>query len=110
MLCMFQKLCEGEDHQTLLLHTEVRWLSKGNFLVHLAELWDMFLSLFTELWDVVLIFVYHMETNAHNKKQKRKAETLFSALNNSNTKARIFYLADLFEYVNQLNNTTRAKH
>ena len=25
---LYQKLCEGEDHQTLLLHTEVRWLSK----------------------------------------------------------------------------------
>ena len=36
--CLFQKLCEGEDHQTLLLHTEVRWLSKGNSLVRLAEL------------------------------------------------------------------------
>ena len=35
---LFQKLCEGEDHQTLLLHTEVRWLSEGNSLVRLAEL------------------------------------------------------------------------
>ena len=35
---LFQKLCEDEDHQTLHLHTEVRWLSKGNSLVRLAEL------------------------------------------------------------------------
>ena len=56
---LFQKLCEGEDHQTLFLHTEVRWLSKENSLVCLVELWDM-----------VLIFVHHMETNAHSKKQK----------------------------------------
>ena len=56
---LFQKLYEGEDHQTLFLHTEVRWLSKGNSLVCLVELWDM-----------VLIFVHHMETNAHSKKQK----------------------------------------
>ena len=35
---LFQKLCEGEDHQTLLLHTEVRWLYKENSLVRLAEL------------------------------------------------------------------------
>ena len=33
---LFQKLCEGEDHQTLLGHTEVWWLSKRNFLVRLA--------------------------------------------------------------------------
>ena len=35
---LFQKLCEDKNHQTLLLHTEVRWLSKGNSLVRLAEL------------------------------------------------------------------------
>ena len=35
---LFQKLCEDEDHQTLFLHTKVRWLSKGNSLVRLAEL------------------------------------------------------------------------
>ena len=35
---LFQKLCEEEDHQTLLLHTKVRWLSKGNSFVRLAEL------------------------------------------------------------------------
>ena len=59
---------------------------------------------------MVLVFVYHMETNAHSKKQKRKAETLFTALNNSNTKARIFYLADLFEHVNQLNKTLQGRN
>ena len=36
--CLFQKLCKGEDYQTLLLRTEVRWLSKGNSLVRLAKL------------------------------------------------------------------------
>ena len=51
-----------------------------------------------------------MKTNAHSKKQKHKAETLFSALNNSNTKARIFYLADLFEHVNQLNKALQGRN
>ena len=59
---------------------------------------------------MVLVFVYHMETNAHSKKQKRKAETLFSALNNSNTKARIFYLADSYEHANQLNKTLQGRN
>ena len=59
---------------------------------------------------MVLVFVYHMETNAHCKKQKRKAETLFSVLNNSNTKVRIFYLTDLFEHVNQLNKTLQGRN
>ena len=83
-------------HQTFLFHTEVRWLSKRNSLV--------------ELWDMVLIFVHHMETNAQSKKQNCKAETLFSTLNNSNIKARIFYLADLFEHVNQLNKTLQGQN
>ena len=61
---------------------------------------------------MVLIFAHHMETNAHSKKQKCKAETLFSALNNINrpTKVRIFYLADLFEHVNQLNKTLKGRN
>ena len=59
---------------------------------------------------MILIFVHHMETNAHSKKQKCKADTLFSALNNSNTKAKIFYLDDLFEHVNQLNKTLQGRN
>ena len=96
---LFPQLCEDEDHQTLILHTEVSWLSKGNSLVRLAELWDM-----------VLIFVHHMETSAHSKKQKDKAETLFLALNKSDTKAKIFYLADLFKHVNQPNKTLQGQN
>ena len=53
---LFQKLCEGEDHKTLLLHIEVRWLSKGNFLVRLAQLWTWFLSLFIT-WKLTLVVV-----------------------------------------------------
>ena len=96
---LFHKLCEGEDHQTLLMHTEVWWLSKGNSLVRLAEMWDM-----------VLILVHHTETQACSKKQKGKAETLFSATNNTDTKARIFYLVDLFAHVNQLNETLQGRN
>jgi len=96
---LFQKLSKGEDHQALFMHPEVRWLSKGNSLVRLAE-----------LWDTVLIFVYHMETHACSKKQKGNAGTLFSAMNNTNTKARIFYLADLFVHVNQLNKTLQGRN
>ena len=102
MLCMtacFRNYVRVRTTRHFSLHTEVRWLSKGNFLVCLAELWDM-----------ILIFVHHMETNAHSKKQKCKAETLFSALNNSNTKVRIFYLADLFEHINQLNKTLQGRN
>jgi len=37
---VFQKLCANMDaeHETLLFHTETRWLSKGNMLARLFEL------------------------------------------------------------------------
>uniref|UniRef100_A0A3B4YYJ5 SCAN domain-containing protein 3-like n=1 Tax=Seriola lalandi dorsalis TaxID=1841481 RepID=A0A3B4YYJ5_SERLL len=37
---LFAQLCEDEAHQTLLLHTEVRWLSRGRVLVRFVELQD----------------------------------------------------------------------
>uniref|UniRef100_A0A0L8HH86 DUF4371 domain-containing protein n=1 Tax=Octopus bimaculoides TaxID=37653 RepID=A0A0L8HH86_OCTBM len=83
---IFQKLCEN-DHQTLLMHTEVRWLSKGDSLLRLAEMWTMALS-----------FVNLMKSQACPKKQIDKANALFSAMNEDDTKAKIFYLADLFSH------------
>uniref|UniRef100_A0A3B1IGG6 Uncharacterized protein n=1 Tax=Astyanax mexicanus TaxID=7994 RepID=A0A3B1IGG6_ASTMX len=44
---IFAQLCEDETHQTLLLHTEVRWLSRGKFLIKTAYLADIF-SLYNE--------------------------------------------------------------
>ena len=37
---IFKALCEdmGSHHTTLLLHTEVRWLSRGNVIVRMVEL------------------------------------------------------------------------
>ena len=75
---LFQQLCADEEHQVLLMHTEVRWLSKGNTLVRLAEMWHM-----------VLAFVQHMKSEASSKKQKDKAKTLFSVINTDDTKAKI---------------------
>lgn len=35
---LFAQLCKDEAHETLLLHTEVGWLSRGQVLVRFMEL------------------------------------------------------------------------
>ncbi|XP_067126888.1 SCAN domain-containing protein 3-like [Centruroides vittatus] len=77
---LFKLFCEeqNEDHVRLLLHTEVRWLSKGNCLKRFIELFD---SLKKFLID--------------------KPEMKF--LLTTNGKAYVSYLADIFEKLNILN-------
>ncbi|XP_067126189.1 protein FAM200C-like [Centruroides vittatus] len=77
---LFKLFCEeqNEDHVQLLLHTEVRWLSKGNCLKRFIELFD---SLKKFLID--------------------KPEMKF--LLTTNGKAYVSYLADIFEKLNILN-------
>ena len=65
------------------------------FVLQNSGTWFLFLSI---TWKLALI--------AKNKKIK----TLFLALNKSNTKAKIFYLADLFKHVNQLNKTLQGQN
>lgn len=75
---LFAQLCEDEAHQTLLLHTEVRWLSRGKVLVRFLELQDKILeflrnqnTLLEQLTDVFWIktayladiFTLYNETN-----------------------------------------------
>ena len=41
---LFQTFCDKEDFKKLLLHTEVRWLSKGNSLGRLVNMWKAVLD------------------------------------------------------------------
>ena len=51
---MFSKVCDDnnetyiymllEDYNHIILHTEVRWLSKGNFLVRFHKLYSSILE------------------------------------------------------------------
>uniref|UniRef100_A0A5S6QHT2 Uncharacterized protein n=1 Tax=Trichuris muris TaxID=70415 RepID=A0A5S6QHT2_TRIMR len=47
---LFRQLCEenGEDFDTLLLYTEVRWLSKGNCLQRFVALWDSIVAFMSD--------------------------------------------------------------
>ncbi|GFW51603.1 SCAN domain-containing protein 3 [Trichonephila clavipes] len=77
---LFNLFCEeqNEDHVRLLLHTEVRWLSKGNCL-------KRFMELFYTLSDFL------------NDKPEMKH------LLTTDGKAFVSYLADIFEKLNILN-------
>ena len=58
---IFTALCSemGSDHTTLLLHTDVRWLSRGKVLTRFFELKD----------DIKKFFIdhkFHLSEHLHN--------------------------------------------
>ena len=78
---LFEKLCEemGSNHKSLLLHTEIRWLSRGKVLTRLAE-----------LRREVAIF---LENRCNFAKYLRDEEFVL----------RLTCLADIFSRLNELN-------
>lgn len=80
---VFQKLCANMDaeHETLLFHTETRWLSKGNMLARLFE-----------LREELKVFLIDKGMNyLHEQLCEPKIEM------------QIAYLADIFAHLNHLN-------
>lgn len=83
---LFSKLCEENDEvfNQLLLHTEVRWLSKGVCLQRLVDLFDSTTEFLSEINPVL--------------SDKLK-----------NNKNHIFYLADLFGKFNNVQTKLQGK-
>jgi zinc finger BED domain-containing protein 5/7/8/9 len=84
---IFRQLCAemGEEHENLLLHSEVRWLSRGKVLNRLFE-----------LRDPLRIFL------------SSKNSDLTAHLEDVNWVATLAYLADIFEHLNTLNTSMQG--
>ena len=87
---LFAKLCKDmdSDHETLLFHTSVRWLSKGNMLARVYEMRDE-LNLFLE---------------AHGKLD------LLTSFTSEGFQLALAYLVDIFEVLNNLNKKLQGKN
>ena len=84
--CLFRKLCQEKDEefQRLLLHTEVRWLSKGNCLRRLHD-----------LFDTVVKFLQEVDANLSKELSNRRVD--------------LAYLSDIFDKLNELNLKLQGK-
>ena len=87
--CMFARLCENmqKDHMTLLLHTEARWLSRGEVLSRVFELRQ----------ELLLFF-----------KENNKA-SFCECLESTNWQMKLAYLADIYQHLNNLNKHAGCK-
>lgn len=77
---LFRLLCEenDEEFQRLLLHTDIRWLSKGNCLLR-----------FYSLFDTVVQFIENIDSELANSLKLMKND--------------IAYLSDIFSILNDVN-------
>ncbi|KAJ4926504.1 hypothetical protein JOQ06_008677 [Pogonophryne albipinna] len=85
---LFETLCHenGTEHDQLLLHTDVRWLSRGKTLLRLYELRN----------EVVVFLTEHLHP-------------LAVQLEDDKWVARLAYLADVFTKLNELNLSLQGK-
>ncbi|KAL4112420.1 hypothetical protein QTP88_016213 [Uroleucon formosanum] len=78
---IFKIICSDSEYETLLFHTEVRWLSKGNMLARLFS-----------LKEEVTVFL-----------TEKKMIDLLKGVCDHKFEMHLAYLVDIFEHLNKLN-------
>ena len=83
---IFANFCKDMDssYVRLLLHTKIRWLSKGNFLKRFVSLYDSIVEFLDNSEDKIFLI-------------------------DADNKAMVFYLADIFGKLNELNKDLQGK-
>ena len=86
---LFKAFCDdlGKEHQHLLFHTKVRWLSRGKVLSRVAEL-------VTE----VAVFL-----------REHGSVELATSFDDNRFQLKVFYLADIFSLLNELSYSLQGK-
>lgn len=90
---LFKKACEdvGSQHRSLLLHTQVRWLSRGRVLLRLFELRDELKIFFTK------------------QPVSASVSTLVELLHDEQWLMKLAYLADIFDKLNVISKTLQGR-
>lgn len=115
---IFSAICVemNSEHQILLLHSEIRWLSRGKVLNRVYELKAEMITHFERY--LVPILEKRRKQELARKKQKKppnpvvklSEECFLECLKDDQWVANLAYLANVFDRFNELNLQTQGRH
>lgn len=108
---IFSKICAemNSDHRTLLLHAEVRWLSRGRGLNRIFELRTELVHYFEKFMEPILAKRKKMSPEQLAKVKRLPEEDFLDYLRDDEWISKLAYLADIFELLNSLNLQGQGK-